>query len=71
MDGPLKDDRWPDILPAIALDEYDENEVSSYLKKEGREDLEDALMEKVRSLKEKVKTFSKWEPGFTTMLKSW
>lgn len=71
VSGPLKDDRWPDILAAIALDEYDENKVSSYLEKQGRENLKDALMEKVRSLKEKVKTFSKWEPGFVTILRSW
>jgi len=69
--GPLKDDRWPDILAAIALEEYDENKVSSYLEEQGREDLKDALMEKVQSLIGKVKIYSKWEPGFTTILKSW
>ena len=69
--SPLKDDRWPDILAAIALEEYDENKVSSYLEEQGREDLKDALMKKVQTLIEKVKIYSKWEPGFTTILKSW
>jgi len=69
--GPLKDDRWPDILAAIALEEYDENKVSSYLEEQGREDLKDALMEKVQTLIKKVKTETLWLPGFTTFIRSW
>ena len=69
--GPLKDDRWPDILAAIALEEYDENKVSSYLEEQGREDLKDALMKKVQTLIEKVKTETLWLPGFTTFIRSW
>lgn len=69
--SPLKDDRWPDILAAIALEEYDENKVSSYLEEQGREDLKEALMEKVQTLIKKVKTETLWLPGFTTFIRSW
>lgn len=71
VNGPLKDDRWPDILAAVAFDGYDETKVSSYLEEQGREDLKDALMEKVQSLKEKVKPYAAWPAGWTTILRSW
>lgn len=74
-DPPLYDDRWADILAAIALNEYDDKKVFEYLETNNSPNSPEWLFSSLRrfidALREQVDEASQWLPGYTTFMRSW